>query len=218
MRLSVRLIGAALAVVTMSASPMAHAAASPGAGNLSLGRQLIEAAGGEEEMRALLKSFFGQMSARLKATIPEEQARQREAIQQKLLERLLAETPELVDRAGQIYAENLTDQEMRDWIAWLRSDSGKAMTRALAVGAPPTEMQRRDELAWEQSESGQSIGRKLPAIKSDTIQTLAPMLARVTEGLRVRDVDDVCRQLGCTARDREVLAAALEKVLPKQPN
>jgi hypothetical protein len=211
MLLIMRWIGTALVVAALAASPVARAADATGSGNLILARQLIQAAGGEEEMRAMLTTLSSQLSARLNANISSQQARQRDAIAKTSLDRLLAATPEIIDRAAEVYARTLTDQEMRDWIAWLRSDSGQAITREIAVGAPQTDQERRDAQTWANSESGRSVQRKQAAIQSATIQVMAPIFVRATEGFKTRGVDDACREVGCTVEDRAALEAAMKK-------
>jgi len=180
------LSGAALAAV-LAASSAATAAEAPSPEKIVLARQMIEASGGAKQMNAMLDSMFKAIGANVDASLPPEQQRLSAVLLQKMKERMSAAVPQMIDGAVQVYAKDLTDKELRDYVAWMQSDSG------------------------------QSLARKLPQITAETLQVLTPVIVQITQGMKQDVVDEACRQAQCSAHDREVLSAAMNKALPKQP-
>jgi hypothetical protein len=185
MRFTRFLSGAALAamlVTTAGAQP-----AAPSAEKIALARQLVDASGGADQMKTLLQTVFGGMSATLSANVPPEQKRLTEVLLQKMQERFIAATPQMIDGTVQVYATNLSDKELRDYVAWLQSDTG------------------------------QSLKRKMPMITAESVRVMAPVLTQVTQGIKQDVLDEACKQANCTPHDREVLAAAMDKAMPARP-
>jgi hypothetical protein len=181
--MSTKFLGGALLAATLATGAMAAEAPSPE--KLALAKQLVEASGGAEQMKALLQTLFSSMSATIDANLPAEQKRLRDALLEKMQARMLAITPQLLDVTVKVYAADLTEKELRDYVAWLESDTG------------------------------QSLKRKLPQITGESMQALAPALIQVTQGLQQDVVDQTCAQAKCTAHDKEVLIALMNKTAPK---
>lgn len=184
MRFTRLLSGAALAA--MLATTAVAQPAAPSAEKVALARQLVEASGGADQMKTVMQTMFGGMRASVTANMPPEQKRIGEVLLQKMQDRLLAATPQLLDGAVQVYAQNLTEKELRDNLAWIQSDTG------------------------------QSMKRKLPQITLQTLQVVMPVIAQVTQGMKQDVLDEACKQVNCSAHDREVMAAALQKAMPDQ--
>jgi hypothetical protein len=178
------LSGAALAA--MLATTAVAQPAAPSANKIALAKQLVEASGGGDQMKTVLQVVFRSMSASLSANTPPEQKRLIEVLLQKMQDRFIAATPQLMDGTVQVYATNLTDKELRDYVAWLQSDTG------------------------------QSLKRKLPVIAAESVKVMAPVIAQITQGMKQDVLDEACKQANCSAHDREVLAAALQKAMPDQ--
>lgn len=185
MRFTRLLSGAALAA--MLATTASAQTAAPSAEKLALARQLVEASGGGDQMKSVLQVLFRTMGASLSNNTPPEQKRIIEVIMQKMQDRFIAATPQMIDGTVQIYAQDLTDKELRDYLAWVQSDTGQAMKR------------------------------KAPLLAADSIKSMAPLITQITQGIKQDVVDEACKQANCTAHDREVIAAAMDKAMPKQP-
>jgi hypothetical protein len=176
--------GAALAAMLATSAFAQSAPASPE--KTALAKQLVEASGGADQMKTVLQALFQSMSVTLSASVPPEQKHITDVLLQKMQERMTAVIPQMIDGTVQVYAANLTDKELRDYLAWM------------------------------QSETGQSLQRKLPLITAESLRVLGPTIMQVTQGLKQDVLDEACKQANCTAHDREVLAAALQKALPAQ--
>jgi hypothetical protein len=179
------LTGAALAAVLATGVEAQPAAPSPE--RTALARQVVDTVGGADQMKVVLQTVFQSMSATLSANMPPEQKHLLEVVLQKMQDRFIAATPQLIDGTVQVYADNLTEKELRDYLAWLHSDTG------------------------------QSVIRKQPQIAADSLKVMMPVLAQVTQGIRQDVLDEACKQASCSAQDRQALAAAMDKAMPKRP-
>ncbi len=184
-----------LAALTTFLMLAAHAASAqtattepPSADKIALARQMVEASGGLKQIETMMDATFNAATAAVSANLPPGQKRLAAALQEKVFGRIKAELPHMLDVVTQVYAENLTDKEMRDSVAYM------------------------------QSESGQSIQRKLPQITAQSIQLMRPMFSGLIQDMRQDMVEQVCKEVACSDQDRGVLAAALDKALPKQPS
>ena len=178
----VRLLGGAALAAMLAMSAMAAEAPSPE--KLALAKQMVDASRGADQMKTLLQTMFGLMRQSLNRNTPPEQKRLADIVLQKIQGRIVAATPQLIDGSVQVYAQTLTEKEMRDY------------------------------LAWQLSESGQSMKRKAPLIAAETLKVVAPLIVQVTEGLKQDVIDEACKQASCTTHDREVLAKAMNQSLP----
>lgn len=186
MRFTRFLSGAALAA--MLATTAVAQPAAPSAEKIALAKQLVEASGGGDQMKTVLQVMFRTMSTAFNTNMPPEQKRLTEIILQKMQDRFIAATPQLIDGSVQVYADNLTDKELRDYLAWIQSDTG------------------------------QSLKRKQPMLAAESLKAIAPLITQITQGLKQDVLDETCKQANCSAHDREVLAAAMDKAMPKQPS
>lgn len=183
--MSIKFLGGAVLAATLATSAMA-ADAPPSPEKLALAKQLVEASGGTDQLKTLLQTLFRSVSANIDANLPAEQKRLRDALLDRMQARILAVAPQLMDATAQVYAADLTEKELRDYVAWLQSDTG------------------------------QSLKRKLPQITGESMQAMAPTLVQVTQGFRQDVVDEACAQAKCSAHDKEVLIALMNKTAPKQ--
>ncbi len=93
--------------------------------------------------------------------------------------------PQIITLAEQSYADNLTEQQMRDYAAWLSSESGRAI---------------RD---------------KSVVISTQIMLGEAPLIRAMMPGLIQKAVERACDRSQCTAQDRSTLIAAITKAMPK---
>lgn len=183
-------LGAAALAVSLATGAFAASTSpteTPSPEKVALARQLVDASGGADQMKTLLQTVFSGMSAGMDANMPADQKRLVAVVMQKMQDRFIAATPQLIDGTVQIYAGTLTEKELRDYIAWLQSDTG------------------------------QSLKRKLPLITAQSIKAMAPVLVQVTQGIKQDVIDEACKQAGCSDKDRTVLTEAMNKVMPRQP-
>lgn len=186
MRLNRFLSGAVLAAM-VATTAAAQAPAGPSAEKVALARQLVAASGGADQMKTVLQTVFSSMSSGMAANMPAEQKRLFTVVIQKMQDRFVAAMPQMIDGTVQIYAQELTEKELRDYIAWLNSDTG------------------------------QSLKRKLPQITAESIKVMAPVMVQVTQGIKQDVIDEACKQAGCSEKDRQVLTEAMNKAMPRQP-
>jgi hypothetical protein len=179
-----RFLGGTVLAAALMSSAMAAEAPSPE--KIALARQLVQASGGADQFKAVLQTMFRSMSTSIDANLPAEQKRLRDALLDKMQARILAVAPQLLDATAQVYATDLTEKELRDYLAWLQSDTG------------------------------QSLKGKLPQITGESMQAMAPVIVQVTQGFKQDVIDDACAQAKCTAHDKEVLIALMNKTIPKQ--
>lgn len=183
--MSIKFLGGAVLAAGLATAAMA-ADAPPSPEKLALANQLVQASGGSEQLKTVLQTMFRSISANIDANLPAEQKRLRDALLDRMQARILAVAPQLMDATAQVYATDLTEQELRDYLTWLQSDTG------------------------------QSLKRKLPQITGESMKAMAPVLVQVTQGFKQDVVDEACAQAKCSAHDKEVLTALMNKTAPKQ--
>jgi len=166
----------------------AQTAPTPTPEKMALARQLIDATGGPKQADAIVKTMFQSIASTVEANLPPEQKRLRAVIFHKIQDRISLMMPKLLDATVEIYADNLSDKELRDYVAFL------------------------------ESESGRSVNAKMPQIVAASITTMMPMIAEATKGLKHDVIDEACAEAKCSAHDREVLVAAMDKSMPKRPS
>lgn len=119
---------------------------------MALARQLMDVIGG----KAMLKSMYGTVLSaipRPENLTPDQQSRMEQLVSSMAVG-LDATTPEMVELLVDIYARNLTAQEMRDALAFYRTPSGQAMLKKspalmqLAMKQAALEMQRSAPKIW----------------------------------------------------------------------
>jgi hypothetical protein len=182
--MTIKFLSGAVLAAALASGAMAAEAPSPE--KLVLARQLVEASGGTDQLKTLLQTLFSSISANVDANLPAEQKRLGDALRDKMQSRMFAIAPQLLDATVQVYAKDLTEKELRDYVAWMQSDTG------------------------------QSLKRKMPQITAESMQAMAPALVQVTQGFKQDVVDEACAQAKCTAHDKEVLIAVMNKTGPKQ--
>jgi hypothetical protein len=188
MRLS-NIIAAAVAAATLAAAAQAQTPPSPPPSDpdlgvrLQLARELLDLSGGTQAASAQMKSMFAMTSNLVEANVPPEQAKFVAAIERDIQDEVLQMVPAMIDASAQAYADNLTTQQLHDYIVWLSSDSGKALVA------------------------------KTPLIRLEVMQREAPLMAAMIPALQHRVSDRVCEEMHCTPHEREIVATAMAKAL-----
>lgn len=180
--LTVATAGAALA--DPSATSTNSTASTDVAERVQLARQLYDLSGGRAAVEQQIGAMFANANKIIASSMPPDAARFGVAIQRYMQDEFLSLAPIMIDDGVQAYADNLTIQELRDYAAWLSSDSGRA------------------------------IIRKSPAIRQEIMDREAPRLAALIPGLQHKISDRVCAELHCTTKERETVDAAMARALP----
>jgi hypothetical protein len=181
------MISAAIAALAMSSTTWAQTAApadQPDPTRLELARQLMAASGGAQQAEVQARAMFAGMDTMIKAILPPAQARLSVLVQRDADEELIKAIPQIMDMSTRIYAQALTEKELKDY------------------------------LAWEQTDSAQSIQHKLPAIKQQLFLSITPLMRDMMPKVMKSALDHACAEANCTPEDRQTIAASLAKALP----
>ncbi|MEO6340765.1 MAG: DUF2059 domain-containing protein, partial [Caulobacteraceae bacterium] len=120
--------------------------------------------------------------------LPPAQQRLQTAVRKEMQAQMIQLAPQLMDGMAKVYGETLTEKELRDYLAWLRT------------------------------ESGQSIQRKAPLLASRNAQVTVPLVMAAMPKVLKSAIDRACDEAQCTAQDRQIIADAMAKSMPKQPS
>jgi len=175
---------AALALVASASAQSPYLAPPTDPVKLDLARQLIAASGGEKGAEDRLKAIFQTTDQIIAAGSRPEIAKLTERFQADMRVELLADVPQLMDASARAYAKVLSEQELRDYLAWLRSDSGKA------------------------------IAAKGIQIQQVALATEMPLLTKLMSGSIQKALDRTCQEEGCTPDQRRTLVAMMSKAFP----
>ena len=178
-----KILGGAVLAVVLTTSALAQTTGAS-ADKMALARQMVEASGGQAQFGRVLDAMFNSMSQSLGANLPPEQERLRKILLEKVRERILGIAPQMLEATVKVYADNLTDKELHDYLSWI------------------------------QSESGRSVSQKLPKITAESLVAMTPLIKDMTQGLKQDVIDAACQEAKCTDADRAKLQAAMDKAMP----
>lgn len=180
-----KIIVAALALSLTATAALAQAAApaEPTPQKLALAHELIEASGGAQQVTGVMRTMFQGINTTLSKSLPPEQARIGILVQAQIQDGVIALAPQFIAISEQVYARDFTEPELRDEIVWLRSESGRA------------------------------IKAKTQTVLHDTITAEVPIIAAAMPAILQKSMDTACQQVGCSAKDRQVIAAAVAKAM-----
>ena len=179
------LASAAPALALAQATPQAEAASPASPEKIDLARRVVAASGGADQAKALYAMVFQSLRADMDKNLPPEQKRLQAVLYDKMQGRMVAMTSKVMDLMVQVYADNLSVKELQDQLTWLESDSA------------------------------QSMRRKSPAIMSQTLRLVMPMMVQFSDDLKTDVLDEVCKEATCSTEDRRRLETALNQALPK---
>jgi len=180
-----RLAAAALAVcfagLAHAQAPAPAPAADPA--KLALARQLFTENGGAEAYRAQIGAMMSGMSQMMRSSLPAGNQKLTDALMKDMGEMELQMVPQMIDLSADVYADGLSEQELRDMLAWTKSPSG------------------------------QSIRRKMPAITQQLMVRMGPMMQAMMPQVMQKTLDRACEEAKCTPEARKLVAEAMEKAL-----
>lgn len=157
-------------------NPASEAAA---AVRTDLALQLVEASGGEKQADDQMALVFNLIAKNVDQAANGLDAQLSRAFLDGLKQETLKLTPQLLALTARLYAENCTEQELRDM------------------------------LAFEKSETGQSMLRKTPMIQSQALVQTVPLVMDAMPQIVSKAVDDACGEATCTPDDRRRLMGIL---------
>ena len=152
---------------------------------MALARQMVEQNGGEQAVKTQMNLMFELMKKNMEKEIPSTGGAVADQLYDDLEQELDGLVPQLIDVNAKIYAENYTDKEMRDMLAFQMSDSGR------------------------------SIMKKMPAVRAQAINETLPLVMTLMPNIMQKTADRVCEAQHCNAKERKFIEAALTKALQR---
>jgi len=188
MKTLVVVAGSLLFALTAASSAQAQgvAPAQPDAVRLQLAREILSANGGAQAMEGRMRAVFASVLDLTKASLPNADSKASavtEALLKYFSDEEIKAIPQLIDQTATIYANNLSEKELRDM------------------------------LAWSVSPSGQAIQAKMPAISQQLVAAQGPLMRKVISGAMTTAVDRVCADAKCTDDQRKTITATVQKSL-----
>lgn len=167
-----------------AAASAQESASAPDPAKLALARQVVAATGSPEAVKARMTAVFATMQKMVKSQLPATASGLGDIIFKYMTDEEIKTIPALLEDMSEVYAENLTETELRDMLAWLTSPSGK------------------------------SVVAKTAAMNQDLLLRQAPRIKAMMSGVGSTVVDRVCADTHCTPDQRQVLTQAMQKALP----
>lgn len=155
---------------------------------LELAKQLVAASGGPEAARKMLDSMYASMDQTFAKVIPADKMPLFRAMQQDIKAETLKMIPDLMDQSVDIYARVMTEQELRDM------------------------------LAFYQSESGRSILRKTPIVMDEVMRAQVPYMQKMMPRLMRKAMDNACKEAKCTAAEQREFAKVMARAMGEDPS
>jgi hypothetical protein len=152
---------------------------------MQLARDLIELSGGRQAAASMIKSIYGGIDQLVTPSMPPQRVELYRLIQRDIQVELIKAVPDLLDISASVFASNLTEQELRDYLAWMKSSSGQA------------------------------VARKTPAIVQTVVNAQLPYMRALMPKLLQKAADDVCADAKCSEEDKKVVLAALNSAVNK---
>jgi hypothetical protein len=182
------IFGAAVAALWLAGSAAAQPASpAPDPVRLQLARQIIEASGGVDATRARMAALFGSMHQMINNITPQDTGKGSDASKvtddmfKYIADEEVKAVPQLLDQTAEVYAEHLTEPELRAMLAWASSPESK------------------------------SIQKKLPEITQEILLRQQPMMKQMMTGIFQRAADRACADNKCTPDQEKRLVAMMNQ-------
>ena len=182
MRRTARVLATAGALAVLSVASVARAqdgaAASdpaPSSAKLELARQLVQAMGGQEDAEDQLDAVFDVIEKTVQGGAARVDNRISGAFLDSLKQQVSGLAPQVVALSVQLYAQNCTEKELRDMLAFQQSDTGRAMAR------------------------------KQPLIRAQALHQTLPLVSGKLPDLLDHAADQACARVQCSADERKAL-------------
>ena len=182
MRRAVRVFATAGVLAAFGLALSARAqdeAPAPDPAKLELARQLVQAMGGQEDAEDQLDAVFDAVQKTVEGSTADVDGRLSSAFLDGLKQQIAGLAPQVVALSIQLYAQNCTEKELRDL------------------------------LAFEQSDTGRAMARKQPLIRAQALQQTVPLVSGKLPDLLDHAADQACARVQCSPQERKVLGDAL---------
>jgi len=180
---------AIVALATLSfASSVNAQAPQPNPVRLALAREILTANGGAQAAEAQLRAVFTSAANLSKGALTNADPKISEisqVVMQYMIEEEVKAIPELIDQTAAAYANNLSERELHDL------------------------------LAWSTSPSGQAIRLKSPAIMQEVIATQGPLMKKMMAGATATAIEHACAQSRCSTEERRIITGLMQKAAPQ---
>lgn len=175
---------AAVGVVVAIAASGARAEDFKDPAKQHLAHEVMEASGGQARFEQAMYSAFDQMQKLMAGFLPSDRQDLIAVFQESARAEMGKLAPAALASSEQVYADELTTQELSDLLAWTRSASGR------------------------------SIAAKSVGLQAHLIQAQTPMIRAMMVRAMRTSFDRICDLKNCTAEERGKVQALLEKVAP----
>ncbi|MBV8594376.1 MAG: DUF2059 domain-containing protein [Caulobacteraceae bacterium] len=179
---------AALMLLAYGPSALAQISATTDPAKLALARQVVEASGGQKQVQAMLANAFATVDRAIPQAPEGDAASIRREVSAGVREEVIAVVPELLEISAHAYADQLTLDQLRDW------------------------------LAWEESPSGRAIAAKRADIQNEALVAILPLMRERLGAALHASLQRVCAQRHCTEEQRKAMEAAMSRAFPTSPS
>jgi hypothetical protein len=152
---------------------------------LNLARQLFEVSGGEKQAKAQIAAMFGVIEKSVAQNLSPDASRLQKPINDFMVQEVIGLVPQIIELSVHAYAETYTEKELRDWLAFATSETGKA------------------------------IAQKAPRVRLRVMEGSMPLMMKTMREMMRRTAEAVCAEQRCTAAERQVVTSALMKAAPR---
>jgi hypothetical protein len=172
----------AVALAALATGAWAQTASPPpDPARMDLARQIVAASGGEAKAEAQIRMIFGALEKGLAQNLPPEESRLQGPIYDSMVQQVVKITPQILEVTTRAYANNFTETELRDLLAFQASETGKAMVR------------------------------KAPAIQAEVMSESLPLIMKLMPQIMRESVERACAAEHCTPAQRQAIDAAIAK-------
>ena len=175
-------ITTAIAIVT-GAGPVNAQSSSPSQERLTLAREVLQEQGVSTQYAARIRSALSVQMQIMRGLVPADQATLADAMITFMAEEELKAVPTMLEDAATVYAENLSEAELRDMLAWSKSRSGKAFYA------------------------------KVPTINQNLMLRQVPLMRAIVGGALSKAIERTCAQTACTTEQRQALATIADRLV-----
>jgi len=176
-------IATAIAIICVAGRANAQTAAPPDQARLALAREVLQEQGGLTQYEAHIRSALSVQMRIVKDMVPADQTGSADAMFTVMAEEELKAVPAMLEDAATVYADNLSEAELRDMLAWSKSRSGRAFYA------------------------------KVPMINQELMFRQVPLLKTIVGGAVQRAIEKTCTETSCTPEQRQTLTAIRDKLL-----
>jgi hypothetical protein len=166
--------------------PVMLAPAAPDPVRMELARKLVEASGGEQQVAAQMKAMMAMVQKGVTEHMPPAEAQLAGPIYEGISEEMVRLTPRMLELTERAYAENFSESELRDL------------------------------LAFQTSETGQAMVRKLPQIRAQVMNETMPMIMAMLPEMMRKAAGRACEVKHCTAKERAMVSQALDRAMTQR--